>query len=303
MANNFKNIQALLGHDKQLVNSEDPNTVNFPAYNQMLENARRNYVQDVQAPTYIDAFRNRENALENKAVRSEPTVLDKIANSGVSKDFLSKLHDVNVLKGDTNPRENTAVDRTAINNEIIKSVLRDTNPSLAYRLDKQQDNLTPNEKEDNIKALYNEAEQMIGTSKPVPMTVNKPGEGNAAGVYRVKENTIELAPDSSRFPGHLGQFISTPFHERMHAQHNQSGVSSGGAEKMPDFSKSNKLSADMATAQSNHIPASVAGNIAPGNLNETLNPGQRAITANPGESGIYFKLLREMVNKPIPERE
>lgn len=303
MADKFSNIKALLGKDKPLYNAEDPSDLRYPAYEQMLDNSRRNYVRDVQAPEYTDAFADRKNQLENKMVRSEPTALDKIADNSVSKDFLNKLHQENILKSDLSQNNhNKQIDRTGINNEIIKAYMRDINPSLAYRLDNQRGLKNDAEAEDNIRAVYNEAEKAVKTKDKVPLTM---ADDNVpyAGAYLHDSKTIDISPKYSSHPGHLQQFVSTPFHERMHVQHNELGIANSPKEDMPDFSNSNKLDVDMARAQNRHMPFSAAGTIAPEDYEKNLTMGQLTRSIAPGESGKYFKMLRQLIGKPIPEKE
>lgn len=288
--NDKKNIKALLG-DEDLPLVEDKGR-RFPAYAKMLENARENYIRDVQAPAFTDELGRIGSKVRTDTNRSEPTVLDKIADKSVSKDFLNKLHKEMDLKGSP---ENTRIDRTSINNEILKAYLRDENPTLAKHVTEISPDDPDEFKQDNMLALFSQAKKLLAKDKhtnPTPETT--PENFPANGLFDPVDNAILLNPKVNTNPAYLGQSISVPSHELLHSVDNKTyGTSelSNGENLDVDLNRSDKLDVDVPLAQRRHILQSAAGNIAPA----------EELQYNPtvGESGVYFKKLRELIGKGV----
>lgn len=290
--NDKKNIRALLG-DEDLPLVEDKG-LRFPAYAKMLENARQNYVRDVQAPAFQDIIAKSD--IDTGTNRSEPTPLDKIADKTISKDFLNKLHAENDLKG-ADP-EYGSIDRTAINGEVLKAYLRDENPTLAKHVTEIKEDDPDEFKQDNMHALFSQAKKLLAKEKNTDPDFETTEENFPAhGLFLGKghgDNIILTNPKVHKDLRYLGQGVSTPSHELLHSIDEQTygpDAPASGENITADFSKSNKLDLDIPHEQNRHIIQRAGGNVAP----------EEGLRYNPsvGESGVYFKKLRELIGKGI----
>jgi len=280
----WENVKKLLRPDKNLPLKSDGT---YPAYNEMLNNARNSAIQN----SIPESLKNIADGAETNTNKSEPNILDKVITDPEARSNTHALSDLYSIK---KPEEADYIDRRKINAEIINSYLKDANPSVLYNSEHRStnNNYKQNRAEhlDTQKALLNEAKKLLPYETSQHVNIRQvPPDNTKAGEYDFDDKQI-------RIPYTNDVRNSTPFHEYLHAVNDQQGIDPNNieSEKLNNFKESNypTISRGIIDDQNAHIKG-----LAPGLISPTDTPEYNM--DSPGESGYYFKNLMRLLGKEI----